>query len=175
MEVVSSIERDGRPVTNDLRWGVYVVLEAQNDYASKCFKEYGMNTDSSGRYSAMFKPFHLIGLELNVSILSASLRGVPTGSTKDFCGDVVAVAKRDLKSGEVLDGEGGATVWGKLLPAKDSICKQYLPIGLAQDIALKRPIQVGTVITWDDVKFDLTDEVIAFRKSMERLFSVNKK
>ena len=174
VEVVSSIERDGRPVTNDLRWGVYVVLEAQNDYASKCFKEYGMNTDSSCRYSAMFKPFHLIGLELNISILSASLREVPTGSSKDFCGDVVAIAKRNLKVGEILDGEGGATVWGKLLPAKVSICKQYLPIGLAQGIALKRPIQVGTVITWDDVKFDVTDEVIAFRKSMERLFSANK-
>ena len=63
---------------------------------------------------------------------------------------------------------------GKLLPADVSITKRYLPIGLAQGIALKRPIKVGTVITWDDVKFDVTDEVIAFRKSMERLFSANK-
>ena len=67
VEVVSSIERDGRAVTNDLRWGVYVVLEAQNDYAAKCCKEYVMNTDNTGRYSTMFKPFHLIGLELNIS------------------------------------------------------------------------------------------------------------
>ena len=170
VEVVSSIERDGRPVTNDLRWGVYVVLEAQNDYASKCFKEYGMNTDSSGRYSAMFKPFHLIGLELNISIFSATLRGVPTGSTKDFCGDVVAIAKRDLKVGEILDGEGGATVWGKLLPADVSITKRYLPIGLAQGIALNKSIKAGNAIGWDDVKFNVTDDAIAFRKSMEYLF-----
>ena len=170
VEVVSSIERDGRPVTNDLRWGVYVVLEAQNDYASKCFKEYGMNTDSSGKYSAMFKPFHLIGLELNISIFSATLRGVPTGSTKDFCGDVVAIAKRDLKVGEILDGEGGATVWGKLLPADVSITKRYLPIGLAQGIALNKSIKAGNAIGWDDVKFNVTDDAIAFRKSMEHLF-----
>ena len=175
VEVVSSIERDGRPVTNDLRWGVYVVLEAQNDYASQCFKEYGMNTDSSGRYSAMFKPFHLIGLELNISIFSATLRGVPTGSTKDFCGDVVAIAKRDLKVGEILDGEGGATVWGKLLPADVSISKRYLPIGLAQGIALNKSIKAGNAIGWDDVKFNVTDDAIAFRKSMECLFSARDK
>ena len=175
VEVVSSIERDGRPVTNDLRWGVYVVLEAQNDYASKCFKEYGMNTDSSGRYSAMFKPFHLIGLELNISIFSATLRGVPTGSTKDFCGDVVAIAKRDLKVEEILDGEGGATVWGKLLPADVSMSKRYLPIGLAQGIALNKSIKAGNAIGWDDVKFNATDDAIAFRKSMEYLFSAQDK
>ena len=75
VEVVSSEERDGRPVARDLRWGVYVVLEAPNDYAAACFKQYGMNTDASGRYSAMYKPFHLIGLELNLSILSAALLG----------------------------------------------------------------------------------------------------
>src|ERR1700732_3607394 len=71
VEVVSSLERDGRPVFRDLRWGVYVVLEAPNDYAADCFKQYGLKTDASGRYAAMYKPYHLIGLELNISILSA--------------------------------------------------------------------------------------------------------
>ena len=99
VEVVTSVERDGRPVYKDLRWGVYVVIEAPNDYASACFKQYGMNTESTGRYSAMYKPFHLIGLELNISILSAALLGQPTGSTLDFHSDVVATAKRDLSAG----------------------------------------------------------------------------
>ena len=53
VEVVSSIERDGRPVFRDLRWGVYVVIEAPNDYAASCFKQYGLKTDESGRYAAM--------------------------------------------------------------------------------------------------------------------------
>ena len=113
VEVVSSLERDGRPVFKDLRWGVYVVLEAPNDYTAACFRQYGMNTDETGRYSAMYKPFHLIGLELNISILSAALLGKATGSTKTFTGDVVATAKRQLKAGEILDGEGGYTAWGK--------------------------------------------------------------
>ena len=123
-EVVSSLERDGRPVFRDLRWGVYVVLEAPNDYAADCFRQYGLKTDASGRYAAMYKPYHLIGLELNISILSAALRGEPTGQPHDFRGDVAAVAKRDLRAGEMLDGEGGYTVWGKLMPAAQEPCRR---------------------------------------------------
>ncbi|HEU0081785.1 MAG TPA: Gfo/Idh/MocA family oxidoreductase, partial [Bradyrhizobium sp.] len=118
VEVVSSLERDGRPVFRDLRWGVYVVLEAPNDYAADCFKQYGLKTDASGRYAAMYKPYHLIGLELNISILSAALRGEPTGQARGFRGDVAAIAKRGLRAGEMLDGEGGYTVWGRLMPAQ---------------------------------------------------------
>ncbi len=151
VEVVSSLERDGRPVFRDLRWGVYVVIEAPNDYSAACFRQYGMNTDTSGRFSAMYKPFHLIGLELNVSIFSAALLNRPTGSTQGFVADVAATAKRDLAAGEVLDGEGGYTVYGKLMPAETSLAKQCLPIGLAENAVLGRSIVRGQSITWDDV------------------------
>src|SRR3954466_15554207 len=129
VEVVSSLERDGRPVFRDLRWGVYVVLKAPNDYAAACFKQYGLKTDDTGRYAAMYKPFHLIGLELGISVLSAPSRGEPTGQPREFRGDVVSVAKRDLKSGEMLDGEGGYTVWGRAMPAQTSLALNALPIG----------------------------------------------
>lgn len=167
VEVVTSVERDGRPVFRDLRWGVYVVIEAPNDYAAACFRQYGMNTDDTGRYSAMYKPFHLIGLELNVSILSAALLGQATGSTLSFEGDVVATSKRALAAGEMLDGEGGYTVWGKLLPAKTSINHGALPIGLAHGVKLKTNIQAGQVITWKDVEIDGTSEAVKIRQEME--------
>src|SRR5215469_13291283 len=109
VEVVSSLERDGRSAFRDLRWGVYVVLKAPNEYARACFKEYGLKTGASGGYAAMYKPFHLIGLELSISVLSAALRGESTGQPNGFRGDVVAVAKRPLHAGEMLDGEGGHT------------------------------------------------------------------
>src|SRR5216110_3162170 len=134
VEVVSCLERDGRPVFRDLRWGVYVVLKAPNEYARTCFKEYGLKTDASGWYAAMYKPYHLIGLELGISVLSAALRGEPTGQSRGFNGDVVAVAKRALKAGESLDGEGGYTVWGKLVPAARSLAEGAVPIGLAHGI-----------------------------------------
>jgi predicted homoserine dehydrogenase-like protein len=118
VEVVSCLDRDGRPVFRDLRW-VYVAIEAPNDYAAACFKQYGLKTDDSGRYAAMYKPYHLIGLELGISVLSTALRGEPTGQPREFRGDVVAVAKRDLKPSEMLDGEGGYAVWGRVMPAKN--------------------------------------------------------
>src|SRR3954466_8778525 len=121
VEVVSSLERDGRPVARDLRWGVYVVLEAPNDYAAACFAQYGLKTDISGRYAAMYKPYHLIGLELNISVLSAALRKEPTGQPLGVRGHVAAVAKRNLRAAEMLDGEGGYTVWSKLMPPPASL------------------------------------------------------
>ncbi len=167
VEVVSSIERDGRPVPNDLRWGVYVVIEAPNDYTAACFRQYGMNTDATGRYSAMFKPFHLIGLELNVSILAAGLLGRPTGATRNFVGDVAATAKRDLPAGETLDGEGGYTVYGKLLPARTSLDRGALPIGLAQGATLKRAVSAGETVRWDDVAIDPALPAVQARREME--------
>ena len=167
VEVVSSLERDGRPVYKDLRWGVYVVIEAPHDYAAACFKQYGMNTDASGRYSAMYKPFHLIGLELNISILSAALLGQPTGMTKGYNSDVIATAKRRLKAGEMLDGEGGYTVWGQLYPAKAASAIDGVPIGLAQHVKLTRDVEAGAPITWRDVGRHPDSDIVELRKRMQ--------
>lgn len=170
VEVVSSLERDGRPVFRDLRWGVYVVFEAPNDYAAACFRQYGLRTDASGRYAAMYKPFHLIGLELAISVLSAALRHEPTGAPRGFRGDVVAVAKRDLRPGDTLDGEGGYTVWGKLLPAALSLAHDALPIGLAHGIRLVRPVAAGSVVCHGDVS-GISPAILAVRRDMERRFT----
>ena len=168
VEVVSSLERDGRPVFKDLRWGVYVVIEAPNDYAAACFRQYSMNTDDTGRYSAMYKPFHLIGLELNISILSAALLNKPTGSTQAFTADVVATAKADLKTGQILDGEGGRTVWGKLYPAEKFVALGGLPIGLAHGIKLKTDIAAHSPVRWQDVEISNPGEVVQMRRAMEK-------
>lgn len=166
VEVVSSLERDGRPVFRDLRWGVYVVLKAPNDYAAACFRQYGLPTDATGRYAAMYKPFHLIGLELSVSVLSAALRGESTGQTRAWRGDAVAVAKRDLRAGEVLDGEGGWTVWGKAVPAARSRAGALLPIGLAHGVALRRDVTAGDVLAMADVTLDEGAEAVRLRRAM---------
>jgi predicted homoserine dehydrogenase-like protein len=170
VEVVSSLERDGRPVFRDLRWGVYVTFEAPNDYVKKCFAEYGLVTDPSGRYSAMYKPYHLIGLELGISVASAALRQEPTGAPTGFRGDAVATAKRDLAMGETLDGEGGFTVWGKVMPAADSLARGGLPIGLAHGVKLRRAVKAQTPIGWDAVAIDETSEAVRIRREMEATF-----
>ncbi|HEY2616487.1 MAG TPA: Gfo/Idh/MocA family oxidoreductase [Acetobacteraceae bacterium] len=166
VEVISSLHRNGGDVASDLRWGVYVVFEAPNDYTARCFKEYGVATDASGRVTALYRPFHLIGLELNVSILSAALRGEATGAPTGFTGDVVATAKRDLRAGEMLDGEGGACVWGKLVPAATSLAIGGLPIGLANRVPLRRDVPKGRCVTWDDVRIDEADEAYRYQLSL---------
>ena len=168
VEVVSSLRRDGSPVERDLRWGVYVTFAAPSDYAASCFGEYGVPTDRSGRYAALYRPAHLIGLELGVSIASAALRGEPTGVPERFAADVVAVAKRDLRAGEVLDGEGGSTVWGRLMPATDSLAADALPIGLAAGATLKRPIAAGEAVARADVESQVPADVLELRREMER-------
>jgi predicted homoserine dehydrogenase-like protein len=171
VEVVSCLERDGRPVFRDLRWGVYVVLKAPNEYARTCFKEYGLKTDSSGWYAAMYKPYHLIGLELGISVLSAALRGEPTGRPQGWRGDVVAIAKRDLSAGEMLDGEGGYTVWGKLVPAERSLGEGALPIGLAHHVPLLHNIASGEIVRWADVTLP-DSEAVRVRREMEGRFAL---
>lgn len=175
VEVVSSLERDGRQVVGDLRWGVYVTLEASDndgrgaEYVRRCFREYGVTTDRSGRYATLYRPSHLIGLELGISVASAALRHEPTGRTNDLVSDVVAVAKKPLAAGEVLDGEGGYTVWGRIARAEDSLARRGLPIGLAHKMKLKKPVAEGEMLTWDDV--EATDsQAVRVRRAMEDSF-----
>ncbi len=166
VEVVSDLERDGRPVHRDLRFGVYVVFRAPSDYACACFRQYGFTVDPSGRFAVMHRPIHMIGLELGISVASAALRGEPTGCPTLFKADVIATAKRDLNSGEILDGEGGACVWGKLMPASASIGGDYLPIGMTQNIEMARSVAAGMPLTMADVLLDPGDQIMALRRTM---------
>jgi predicted homoserine dehydrogenase-like protein len=167
VEVVSSLNRDGTPVARDLRWGVYVTLAAHSDYVADCFAQYGLLTDHSGRFTAMYRPYHLIGLELGVSVVCAAVRGEPTGTPRAFEADVVAVAKRDLTPGDVLDGEGGYTVFGTVVPAVDSLAGGLLPIGLAAGARVSRPIPHGGRIAWADVAFDTEPAAMRLRRALE--------
>ncbi len=170
VEVISSLETNGRKIPYDIRMGVWVTVEAETEYIKNCFEEYNAHTDPSGRYFTLYKRWHLIGLEVGVSVASVALRGEPTGVATAWNADVVATAKRDLQVGEMLDGEGGYTVWGKLLPAKKSAAMGGLPLGLAHDVKVIRAVKQGHSLTWDDVAIDTTIHAYRIRREMEALF-----
>lgn len=170
VEVVSSRTRDGIDIPDNLRWGVYVTFEAPTDYVKRCFSDYGLVTDPSGRYSALWRPYHLIGLELGVSVAWAGLLSLPTGAPREWKGDVVAVAKRDLEAGEKLDGEGGFTVWGRLMTARDSRDADAVPIGLAHGVSLKHQLPKDAVICWSDVDTPADSVAYRTRREMEKLY-----
>lgn len=171
VEVVSSLERDGRVVPYDLRFGVWVVFEGETDYIRRCFSEYGVRTDPDGRYASLYKRWHLIGLEVGISVASVGLRGEPTGCATGFRADAVATAKRDLKAGEVLDGEGGYTVVGRLMPAEDSLARGCLPLGLAHGWKLVKPVKAGEALRWSDVAADANTTAVKVRREMESMFA----
>ena len=170
VEVISSLEANGRKIPYDIRMGVWVTVEAETDYIKNCFEEYNAHTDPSGRYFTLYKRWHLIGLEVGMSVASVALRQEATGVAHCWNADVVATAKRDLKPGEILDGEGGYTVWGKLLPAQKSLAMGGLPLGLAHDIKVIRPVQKGQSLCWDDVAVDTSTHAYKIRQELELKF-----
>ena len=171
VEVVSSLEADGRVIPYDIRMGVWVVFEGDTEYVRRCFMEYGVRTDPTGRYATLYKRWHLIGLEVGISVASVGLRREPTGCATGFRADVIATAKRDLKPGEILDGEGGYTVFGKLFPAEDSLALGGLPLGLAHHVKLLNPVAAGAPVRWSDVAYDANDTAVRVRREMEQMFS----
>lgn len=170
VEVVSSLERDGKIIPYDIRFGVWVVFEGETEYIRRCFSEYGVKTDPSGRYACMYKRWHLIGLEVGISVASVGLRGEPTGCATGWRADAVATAKRDLKPGELLDGEGGYTVVGRLMPAEASLAQGCLPLGLAHGWKLLRPVAAGQALRWSDVAFETNVAAVKLRREMEQVF-----
>ena len=170
VEVISSLEADGRVIPYDIRMGVWVVFEGETEYVRRCFEEYKVRTDPSGRYACMYKRWHLIGLEVGISVASIGLRGEPTGCATGWRADAVASAKRDLKPGELLDGEGGYTVAGRLMPAADSLAQGCLPLGLAHGWKLTKPVAAGQVVKWSDVAVDGNATAVRFRREMEAAF-----
>ena len=169
VEVVSSLREDSTPIAYDIRFGVWVVFEGETDYIRRCFEEYGVKTDPSGRYACMYKRWHLIGLEAGISVASVGLRGEPTGCATGWRADAVAIAKRSLKPGEVLDGEGGYTVVGRLMPAADSLDRGCLPLGLAHGWKVTRAISAGQTGGWADVAVDANSTAVRVRREMEQV------
>lgn len=170
VEVVSCITDDERFVDDHLRWGVYVTFTSESAYARRCFGEYGIATDPSGRYAALWRPYHLIGLEIGVSIASVALRDEPTGAP--FAGhraEVVCATRGPLRAGTLIDGEGGYAVYGTCLPAATARERRLVPMGLAHGLRLLHDVPADHVIGEDDVAFDDSSFLWKLRREQDGL------
>ena len=167
VEVISSLTKEGKAISYDIRFGVFVSFEAETDYIKRCFAEYGVKTDPTGRYACLYKRWHMIGLEVGISVASVGLRNEPTGVATGWRADAVATAKKNLSVGEVLDGEGGYTVVGRLVPAEISLKENHLPLGLAHGWKMLKPVAAGQPLRWSDVAFDANQTAVRLRREME--------
>ncbi|MFN3974562.1 MAG: NAD(P)H-dependent oxidoreductase [Dehalococcoidia bacterium] len=152
VELVTSLYPDGRPVPQSLPQGVFIVFTHPNPYTLQALQEYGLPVSPNGRYIAFYRPYHLVGAECPVSIAWAALRREATGEPIGHYAEVIACAKRPLEPGQVLDGEGGYTVYGAVERASVALREGLLPLGLARGARLKRPLPADAPIPWDAVE-----------------------
>jgi predicted homoserine dehydrogenase-like protein len=122
-----------------------------------------------GKYFTFFRPYHLWFLEAPISIARAYLQKEPTLLPLERpYADIMTVAKRDLKPGEKLDTFGGYTFHGVMDRAEIVRNLNALPVGLAIDAAMTRPVAKGEVITWDDVRLDEKSTVVKLRREQDK-------
>ena len=172
VDVVSCVREDESSVDDHLRWGVYVTFTSESVYARRCFGEYGIATDPSGRFAALWRPYHLIGLEIGVSIASAALRGEPTGAP--FAGhraEVVCATRAPMRAGDLIDGEGGYAAYGTCLPADLARERDLVPMGLAHGLRLTRDVAADHPIGRDDVTVDDSSFLWRLRREQDALFA----
>ena len=113
VEVISSIDENKKQIPNDLRWGVYIVIKAQNNYTKKCFKEYGMITDKSGNYSSIWRPYHYIGLAAQKYLIKNKIKFIMITMSENgiLIVDKKSISHFKIKSKNIVDVSGaGDTV-----------------------------------------------------------------
>ena len=171
-EVTSSVYRDGRDVPHHLAIGTYVVIEGETEYARRCFSEYAMLPDRSGRYAALYRPIHMIGLELGISVASAPrcARSRPAcrpASAPTSSPPPSATSRRARCSTARAASASGASRRRPTLRSS----RAFLPLGLAQNVKLKRDVEEGERLKWTDVEYDPNDTAVRIRREMEAAFA----
>jgi len=166
VEVISCLNRDGSEISNSLRWGVFIVITTDSKYLRNCIKEYGVPTDSTGKYAVMWRPYHFVGMETPISIAKAHLYKEATGSPQNQTCEVVAKAKNNLFVKEVLEGEGGNNTYGVIVEQKYAADNNLLPIGLCDKAKLIKSVNDDDFIRMDEVELDSSSFAANLRSSM---------
>ncbi len=173
VDVVSCMNDDGSYVDGHLRWGVYVVFASDEPYATRCFDEYGLSIDPTGRYTAMWRPYHLIGLEVGITIGNIAVRGEATGTPSyGPLAEVVCATRTPMRAGEVIDGEGGFAAYGLIATAERARSQRLVPMGLAHGLKLMRDVPADHPIGEADVTFDERTTLWRLRREQDRVFGV---
>ena len=166
VELANSVATDGKTMLdNPLRMGVFVVIRTDHPFTQEDLAGYNLYPGGNGKNYLLYRPYHLVAVEAPISIAKAALYGQPTGTPLPTpVADVITVAKRNLKAGEVLDGSGGYTVNGLIEKAEIARAENLLPLGLADDVKLKRDVPQGEAISYDMVELNEPSFVLKLRR-----------
>lgn len=154
IDFVNCLTPDGNTaIPNPLAHGVFVVATSENAATLNALKSKGVDMSEDGTRALLWRPFHLVGVETPYSVAQAVLFKTGTASPlPDSTVEVVAAAKRDLPAGTVLNGMGGNMVLGLAENAGAATRQHLLPLGLANQVRLRRPVSADTVLTFDDLE-----------------------
>jgi predicted homoserine dehydrogenase-like protein len=120
----------------------------------------------------LYRPYHLTSLETPLSVARAVLQHEATiAPTQGLIAEVITVAKRALRAGEQIDGIGGFTVYGLVDRAEVARSENLLPLGLAQGATLKRNIEEGEPISYDDVEIDDSQTIVQLRRLQDQMLA----
>jgi predicted homoserine dehydrogenase-like protein len=154
VELANSVAEDGTTMLeNPLKMGVFAVIRTEHPFTQEDLQGYYLHPGGDGKNYLLYRPYHLVAVEAPISILKAALFGMPTGSSLPTpTAEVITVAKRNLKAGEVLDGSGGYTVNGMCEKARVAREEDLLPLGLASGVTLQSDVARGSAITYQMVQ-----------------------
>tara|TARA_B100000686_G_scaffold352650_1_gene455453 strand:+ start:538 stop:1899 length:1362 start_codon:yes stop_codon:yes gene_type:complete len=171
VELVNSVAVDGiSMLPNPLKMGVFVVIRTDHPFIREDLRSYDCLEGADGKTFLLYRPYHLVAVEAPMSIAKAFLYSSPTGAPqKQPVADVIAVAKRNLKKGEILDGSGGFTVNGIIEKTDIVRNDQLLPLGLASEAVLLRDVTEGEAITYATVILNEHSHVLQLRREQDQL------
>ncbi|MEL7187691.1 MAG: SAF domain-containing protein, partial [Pseudomonadota bacterium] len=124
-----------------------------------------------GPFYVFYTPFHLPQLEIPITVCRAVLLGDATVAPKGrpYC-DASAIAKKDLKAGDVLDGIGGYAAYTLIDNFDTCLSQNLLPMGVAENCRLVRDVAIDTPITYADVELPKDRQIDQMRLEMIQKF-----
>jgi predicted homoserine dehydrogenase-like protein len=146
----------------DVAPGVFLVVTTPSEAVRR---DLAYLKAGDGPYYLLHRPYHLASLEAPLSVARAVLNGeVTMAAVGAPLAECVAVAKRDLRAGEVLDGIGGDTVYGLTDAASSAAAAGAVPIGVSHGARVRRDVPRGTTLTEDDVALAETATIVQLRR-----------
>lgn len=122
-----------------------------------------------GPYYTFYRPYHLASIEAPLTVAQTVLDREPSLAPVHWMAEVAAIAKRDLKAGEVLDGIGGRAVYGLIEDAQVAEQEALLPLGLIGGATVLRDVPAGQPLTRDLVAPRDDTVLAALRRIQDRL------
>jgi predicted homoserine dehydrogenase-like protein len=166
VELANSVAEDGKTMLESpLGMGVFVVIRTDHPLIQEDLTSYHLYPGGNSKNFLLYRPYHLVAVEAPISIAKSVLYGQPTGAPLyKPVAEVITVAKRNLKRGEILDGSGGYTVNGLIEKAGIAHAENLLPLGLSSGARLKQDVAQGTAITYNIVELDEDSFVLKLRR-----------